>query len=382
VILLTDMLVFALFAASLHFLMGPGGLYSFGHAAYFGIGAYAAGILMLRAGLPAVGALALAPFLAAAAALLFGWFCVRLSGVYSAMLTLAFAQIAWSAVFQWDALTGGSNGLVGLWPPSWLASKTAYYYLSLLLCSILIMVLVKIIHSEFGYALRASRDSPQRAEASGIDVRATQWRVHDRGARRGPGGRALRLFQGLDLARVARHPALRGWPGDGDAGRPADAYRAHLGAALFTWLQDATARSFDYWRAATGAIVLILVMLLPGGLGSCCDGAHDQARGRQPVQGLRRRARTARRELWRGAGRDAGDDRPERRWQDNLLQSRERAIARGRWRVRFEGARIDGLPPRKLCRLGIGRTFQVAATFGSMTVRENFGGGPEVFRGG
>ena len=67
----------------------------------------------------------------ALARVVFGWFCVRLSGVYLAMLTLAFAQIAWSIAFQWDELTGGSNGLVGVWPSPWLAGKRAYYYLAL-----------------------------------------------------------------------------------------------------------------------------------------------------------------------------------------------------------------------------------------------------------
>ena len=66
---------------------------------------------------------------ARSARFVFGWFCVRLSGVYLAMLTLAFAQIVWSVVFQWDALTGGSNGLVGIWPSAWLAPKPAYYLL-------------------------------------------------------------------------------------------------------------------------------------------------------------------------------------------------------------------------------------------------------------
>jgi branched-chain amino acid transport system permease protein len=120
-VLLTDVLIFALFAVSLHFIMGPAGLYSFGHAAYFGLGAYAAGIFFLQGKMPMELALALAPLVAGLGALVFGWFCVRLSGVYSAMLTLAFAQIAWSAAFQWDALTGGSNGIVGIWPAPWLA---------------------------------------------------------------------------------------------------------------------------------------------------------------------------------------------------------------------------------------------------------------------
>ena len=70
----------------------------------------------------------MAPFPAGLAALLFGWFCVRLSGVYLAMLTLAFAQIVWSVAFQWVELTGGDNGILGVWPSAWASRKRFYYY--------------------------------------------------------------------------------------------------------------------------------------------------------------------------------------------------------------------------------------------------------------
>ncbi|HVP09024.1 MAG TPA: ABC transporter permease [Burkholderiales bacterium] len=268
-VLLADVLVFALFAASLHFLMGPGGVPSFGHAAYFGVGAYAAGMLVLNRIAPMELALGLAPLAAGAAALVFGWFCVRLSGVYAAMLTLAFAQIAWSAAYQWDALTGGSNGLVGLWPAAWLSAGSAYYLLTLLLCSAGIGLLWWLVHTPFGYALRASRDSPRRAEASGIDVRGMQWAAFvAAGLGAGIAGALFafskgsispetlgiqRSIDGLVMVLLGGLHTLTGpvW-----------------GAALFTWLQDAAARSFEYWRAATGAIVLALVLLLPGGIGS------------------------------------------------------------------------------------------------------------------
>jgi branched-chain amino acid transport system permease protein len=267
VILLTDMLIFALFAASLHFLMGPGGLYSFGHAAYFGLGAYAAGVLLLRAHLPMETALALAPLAAGAAALVFGWFCVRLTGVYSAMLTLAFAQIAWSAAFQWNALTGGSNGLVGVWPAPWLSSKTAYYYLALVLCGLGVLVFIKITHSAFGYALRASRDSPQRAEASGIDVRATQWAAFAvAGVAAGVAGALYAFSKGsispesLGIQRSVDGLVMVLLGGIQTLTGPV------WGAALFTWLQDTAARSFDYWRAATGSVVLALILAMPNGI--------------------------------------------------------------------------------------------------------------------
>ena len=111
-----DVLIAVMFAASLHFIMGPGGMHSFGHAAYFGLGAYGAALLVKWLAAPMGLALAAAPSLALLGALLFGWFAVRLSGVYLAMLTLAFAQIVWAAVFQWEGLTGGSNGVIGVWP--------------------------------------------------------------------------------------------------------------------------------------------------------------------------------------------------------------------------------------------------------------------------
>jgi branched-chain amino acid transport system permease protein len=268
-VLLTDVLIFALFAVSLHFIMGPGGLYSFGHAAYFGIGAYAAGILFLKQATTMEIALLLAPFIAGLGALVFGWFCVRLSGVYSAMLTLAFAQVAWSAAFQWNAFTGGSNGLVGIWPAAWLASKPAYYLLTLALCGIGIFLLWKLIYSPFGYALRAGRDSPRRAEASGIDVRATHWAAFTvAGFAAGLAG-ALYAFSKGSIS-----PESLGLQRSVDGlvmvmlGGVQTLTGASWGAALFTWLQDAAARSFDYWRAATGVIILVLVMVLPGGIGS------------------------------------------------------------------------------------------------------------------
>jgi branched-chain amino acid transport system permease protein len=100
-VLVTDVLIFCLFAASLHFLIGTGGLVSFGHAAYYGGGAYVAALLVVHANSPMEVAFLLAPLGAGLVALVIGWVCLRLTGVYFAMLTLAFAQLIWSLVFQW-----------------------------------------------------------------------------------------------------------------------------------------------------------------------------------------------------------------------------------------------------------------------------------------
>src|SRR5690606_40494875 len=111
-VLVQDILIAVLFAASLHFIMGAGGMHSFGHAAYYGVGAYAAALLLQRYALPMSLAIALAPFVAAIAALIYGWFCVRLSGIYLAMLTLAFVLLTLSIAFWLNDVTSGSNCLL------------------------------------------------------------------------------------------------------------------------------------------------------------------------------------------------------------------------------------------------------------------------------
>ncbi|HET6522010.1 MAG TPA: ABC transporter permease [Geminicoccaceae bacterium] len=173
--LMVEILCLALFAASLHFMMGPGGMVSFGHAAYFGLGAYGAALLVKYLAAPMEAALVVAVATAFAGALLFGWFCVRLAGVYLAMLSLAFAQITYAVAFQWYEFTGGDNGIFGIWPSAWASPTTVYYYFALALNVLALLLLRRIIYAPFGYTLRACRDSPLRADAIGIDVRNHRW---------------------------------------------------------------------------------------------------------------------------------------------------------------------------------------------------------------
>ncbi|MFF7711016.1 ABC transporter permease [Pseudomonas sp. NPDC007930] len=266
-VLAQDVLVSVLFAASLHLIMGPGGLHSFGHAAYFGLGAYGAGILLKALTLPMPLAFACAPLVAGAGALLFGWFCVRLSGVYLAMLTLAFSQIVWSVVFQWEGVTGGSNGLIGVWPAEWLGD-TAYYYLTLVLVAAAVLLLRRILFSPFGYALRAARDSALRADAIGMHVKRVQWAAFVvAGAFAGLAG-ALFVFSkgGISPDSMAVGKSVDGLVmvllgGIQHLAGPL------LGASVFSVLQDSIMRATDYWRAVFGAVILLLVLVFPQGLG-------------------------------------------------------------------------------------------------------------------
>jgi branched-chain amino acid transport system permease protein len=192
---------------------------------------------------------------------------VRLSGVYLAMLTLAFAQIAWSIAFQWDSVTGGSNGLIGVWPAAWLASRTAYYYLALLAAGVALLVLWRMVFSPFGYALRASRDSPLRAEAVGIPVRRVQWAAFvAAGTLAGVAGAVYAFSKGSISPEVLSVPRSV----DGLVmvllGGVQTVTGPVWGAALFTWLEDAVSREIEYWRAAIGAVILVLVLVFPHGI--------------------------------------------------------------------------------------------------------------------
>jgi branched-chain amino acid transport system permease protein len=266
-VLLIDLLIAVLFAASLHFIMGPAGLHSFGHAAYFGLGAYGAALLIRSLGMPMEAALMLAPLVAALGALLYGWFCVRLSGVYLAMLTLAFAQITWAIVYQWDAFTGGSNGLTGVWPAPWLQDKKNYYFLTLGLVVVAVYVMRRLLYSPFGYALRAGRDSPLRADAIGIDVKRIQWVAFIvAGTFAGLAGALFAFSKGsispesLHVSRSIDGLVMVLLGGIQTLAGPI------VGAFTFTWLQDTVARNTEYWRAMLGGIILLLVLLFPQGI--------------------------------------------------------------------------------------------------------------------
>src|SRR5436190_10651583 len=128
VVVMTEIAIVALFATAFNLLMGFGGMVSFGHAAYFALGAYAAALLVKQAAWPMPLALATAPFVAAAGALFFGFFIVRLTQTYFAMLSLAFAQIVFTVLFKWKTLTGGDDGILNVWPPPALKSPLAYCY--------------------------------------------------------------------------------------------------------------------------------------------------------------------------------------------------------------------------------------------------------------
>ncbi|RMF35025.1 MAG: ABC transporter permease, partial [Alphaproteobacteria bacterium] len=265
-VLVTDIIVFCLFAASLHFILGLGGLVSFGHAAFYGGGAYVAALLVSYADTPMELALLLAPLGAGLAAVIIGWLCVRLTGVYFAMLTLAFAQLIWSLVFQWDEVTGGDDGVLNIWPSDWVSGSGAYFYLALVIGVGGIILLRHAAHSPFGYALRASRDSSRAAEAMGMNTRRIQWAAFTfAGAMAGLAGGLFVFSKGsvfpteLEIARsfdaliVVFLGGVKTLSG------------AVVGGAALQAAEDYISR-FEYWRLALGLLIIFVVILAPGGI--------------------------------------------------------------------------------------------------------------------
>lgn len=265
-VLIADIIIFCLFAASLHFILGLGGLVSFGHAAFFGGGAYVAALLVKYAGSPMEIAFLLAPLGAGMAAVIIGWLCMRLTGVYFAMLTLAFAQLIWSLVFQWGDVTGGDDGMVDIWPAAWLSETTPYYYFTLVFGIGGIILLRHVAHSPFGYALRASRDSARQAEATGINTKRVQWAAFAfAGALAGLAGSLFVFSKGsifpteLEIARsfdaliVIFLGGVKTLSG------------AVVGGASLEYVKDLLTR-FEYWRLCLGLLIIFVVILAPEGL--------------------------------------------------------------------------------------------------------------------
>lgn len=266
VVLVTDVIIFCLFAASLHFIVGLGGLVSFGHAAFYGGGAYVVALLVTYTNVPSEISFLAAPVGAALLATVVGAICLRLSGVYFAMLTLAFSQLLWALVFQWGELTGGDDGLIGIWPPDWVGTRQAVFYAVLVTTVIALGFLRRFAFSPFGYSLRAARDNPIQAEAMGINVKAIQLLAFVlAGAMAGLAG-ALFVFAKGSV-----------FPTEMDLARSFDALIAVLlggiktisggivGGAAFKGLEDFSVR-FDYWRLQLGLLIIAVVIAAPEGI--------------------------------------------------------------------------------------------------------------------
>jgi branched-chain amino acid transport system permease protein len=262
-----EILILGLFAVSFNMIFGYMGQLSFGHAAYYGVGAYATGLLMVKASLPLPVGLVASMAAAGICALIIGYFCVRLTGIYFAILTLAFGQMLYYIIFQWYSFTGGDNGLQGIVPPDLLFSATAYYYFSLCVVTAALIVMWYISRSPFGYTMRSIRENADRTRFIGINVRrymlinfvVAAMFAGLAGGLWGPFNRSIA-------------PDLCNWHQSGIPvfmaviGGPMGFLGPMIGSVIYIFLMAFVTGFTQYWPLVIGSVIIFVVLFMPGGV--------------------------------------------------------------------------------------------------------------------
>jgi branched-chain amino acid transport system permease protein len=276
--LLISFFAYAIALLGFNLLFGYGGLLSFGHAMFLGFGAYGTAIVSGVLGIKSFEVALIAVVIGAAiAAAPIGWLCVRYTGIFFGMLTLAFGMLFHSFLFKFYYVTGGDSGMriprmniLGLELAqynkiSFLAGPFYYYCLALLVIAGLIMW--RIVHSPFGLHLRALRDNPRKAEYLGVRVREFRLVAFViSSVFAAAGGAILGLRIGL------ADPELVYWTHSGQLvfmtvlGGFTNFFGPILGALAFTLLQDQLQSLTQYWRFVLGAILALLVIGFPTGI--------------------------------------------------------------------------------------------------------------------
>jgi branched-chain amino acid transport system permease protein len=289
----TDVAILALFAVSLNLLLGYTGLVSFGHAAYFGIGAYTTGILMKKLAVPFLLAFPAAGVVAALFALVFGFFCVRLTKIYFAMLTLAFAQIVWAICFKWNDVTGGEQGMPEIPYPdlAWmeklplvdtLRTSDHFYLVTIVLVATCLWLLRRVVGSPFGRILTTIRENPERAEFIGVNVRRHELIAFViAGAFAGLAGGLFGIFnRGV-------FPDFAYWPKSSEVlimtilGGMGHFYGPAVGALVLLVLNQQITSYTQYWPFILGTILIVLLFVFPGGIVGALDTAWHRLRPRR-----------------------------------------------------------------------------------------------------
>ena len=266
-------LIFGLFAMSLDLMVGYCRLYSFGHAAAYGFGAYAAGLVLIHWQLPLVYGIALAVVFTALAAIPVAWICTRSTGVSFAMLTLAFAQLGYAMLFRFRDLLGGSDGITGIpRPPGpfgmhWFQGKTGYYFLVLACLLGSWLICRAIVRSPFGAVLAGIRENEAKTVALGYNTRA--YKITTVVLSYAFGGLAGALYAGF--AGYAS-PELFFWLTSGQVlimvvvGGAGTLIGPILGAAFFVVLEHQLSQVTDLWPLIFGSVFMAFVLFAPQGI--------------------------------------------------------------------------------------------------------------------
>lgn len=280
--LFTQILIWSLFAISLNLMLGYGGMISFGHAAYFAIGAYAVAVFGTTYELPFIVTFLGAIVVSAVSAFLIGYFCVRLKSIFLAMLTLAFGQFIWAITFQWRSVTMGDTGFIGIRRPDLMSSPKAYYYFTLIIVLAATFTLYRITRSTFGRILVSTRENEMRAEFVGVNVRRIQLIAFViSGAFSGIAGGLYALYN------RSVFPEIAWWTQSSEVlimsilGGIHSFLGPAVGAAAIILLDRQITEYTQYWPTVLGIILLIVLFVFPEGLAGLVDSVRRRLLARR-----------------------------------------------------------------------------------------------------
>ncbi len=269
--LASQIMIAALFAASLNLLVGYGGMTSLGHATYLGLAAYVSAWTFLKLGVGHATAAAIALAATTLISCVFGWLALRASGLSFLMITLALSQVLWGLGYRWVNVTNGDNGLSGLTRPEPfginLDGSMHYYYFALIVVTLALYAIARFVHSPFGASLAGTRDQPRRMSALGFDV----WRI-----------RWITFVLSAFLAAVAGllyiyyhkyiHPSALAVSSSAEvllgviAGGSGTLVGPVVGAALVLLLKNYASAYIERWNTLMGVVFVLIVMFMPDGL--------------------------------------------------------------------------------------------------------------------
>jgi branched-chain amino acid transport system permease protein len=265
-------IVWALFATSFNLVMGYGGMMSFGHAAFYGVGAYTCALLLVKTSCPMPLAFLAAPLAAALAGLVIGYFSVKIRGIfYFATLTLSFAQLLYILVFKWRSFTLGDDGIQGIPTPaliSTLETYVNYYYFALIVTFICLYVLWRILRSPFVMILRTLRENPERSTFIGVSVQTHRLIAFIISAFFSGVAGALFVFLETSIA-----PDIFRWSISGEVllmgllGGMQVFLGPLLGAAIMVLLNSFITSYTEYWGLFIGVTLVLIVLFFPQGVG-------------------------------------------------------------------------------------------------------------------
>jgi branched-chain amino acid transport system permease protein len=284
--LLTELIILGLFAMSLDLMVGYANLVSFGHAAAYGLGAYASGYMLLNSSMPLPIVVLLAAALTGTVAIGLGWVCTLATGVSFSMLTLAFAQLLYAIAFKWTSVTGGSDGLAGIprragpFSITIFGSKTGFYYLALACLLGASFLCRALVRSPFGWVLRGIRENEAKTLVLGYNTRL--YKIAVIAIAYALGGLAGALY--APFAGFANTELLF-WLLSGQAlimvivGGQGTLIGPILGAAFFMLLEHQLSSYTEAWALFFGLIFIAFVLFAPEGIWGLARRALAPGRG-------------------------------------------------------------------------------------------------------